>query len=216
MRPKATALALLCQTGSLVLADSTAYCPKHNNQVVKVDNTAYTIGCDVSFMTPSPKNVRINSTPDMCARHCTQDASCSGIVWYEGICWQVNSEPSASILASGAIAFTPGAKYPPDDQPDPPQNPPPTFEPSLCQGLVDSAVANCKSLCAAEKQASQLICNTEKQIAEKQCTQDKEALEEQVKECKPKDGPPSAGDTLPTSATWYELCANVKSDSKLK
>jgi hypothetical protein len=113
---------------SLARANYNEFCPALTSEI-QVESTTYTITCDKSFMSPLPTRVRDSATPEDCARVCTADAACHGIVWHAGNCWQSNHSDASTGTVAGAILLVPGETQEP--VPDPVPN---------CQEQVDAAV----------------------------------------------------------------------------
>ncbi|GIJ86206.1 hypothetical protein Asppvi_005088 [Aspergillus pseudoviridinutans] len=123
-------------SNGLARANYSDFCPAGNPEI-QVDSTSYTITCDRSYMVPLPIRVRDNATPADCARVCTADPECHGIVWHAGNCWQSNHADATTGTAAGAILLVPGETQEPVPEPVP-----------NCQEQVDAAVATANTNCA--------------------------------------------------------------------
>jgi hypothetical protein len=139
---------------SLARADYDRLCPAQTPQI-QVDLTFYTITCDRS-MTSGLRKVQDSASPEDCARVCTTDPHCHGMVWHSGNCWQSDNAGASSFNVLGAVLLVPGEKHQPDtgdpSTPNPDQN---------CQEEMNAVLQECnseKQQCTAQKQE----CQTEK------------------------------------------------------
>jgi hypothetical protein len=116
---------------SLARANYSDFCPAQNPEI-QVESTTYTITCGKSFINPFPTLVQTtqpNPSAEDCARVCTADPECRGIVWNSGSCWKSTNENAGTVNAAGAIMLVPGETQEPDPEPVPD-----------CQEQVNAAV----------------------------------------------------------------------------
>ncbi|PKX97908.1 uncharacterized protein P174DRAFT_508299 [Aspergillus novofumigatus IBT 16806] len=97
---------------SVAKADYNRFCPNQAGQV-QVDSTFYTVTCDTSYISPAPKKVKESASPEECARLCTAEPACHGMVWHAGNCWQSDKSDAISLRVPGAVLLTPGEKHDP-------------------------------------------------------------------------------------------------------
>ncbi|KAJ5699719.1 hypothetical protein N7536_002732 [Penicillium majusculum] len=117
---------LLLSFGTAIAA-TTGYesvCDQLHGKGHEVDSTVYTFHCGLSFLdwgSGHRLHPQQTATAGECARVCTTDDTCTGVVWVPSAnqCFINPSHNLQTIYASGTVAMTKGAPEQPPDGPTP-------------------------------------------------------------------------------------------------